>query len=112
MPGLDLVRGVERGLERERGEGLQHMPGDGRVDPQAAGPGAEPALPAADQDAAVALVAGDALGGSAVEHAEPAPADPADRQAVQQRAAFPGGAGPGGAAGRGHVRGQARGAGR
>ena len=87
------------------------MPGDGRVDPQAAGPGAEPALPAADQDAAVALVAGDALGRPAVEHAEPAPAYPADRQALQQRAAFPGRAGAVPAAGGGHVRGQARGVG-
>src|SRR5437764_7728749 len=81
VPGLELVRGVEGGLQRERGEGLQDVLRDGRVDAQAADPGAEPALPAADEHAAVALVAGRAFGGAAVEHAEPAPAYPAERQA-------------------------------
>src|SRR5450756_17117 len=36
VPGFDLVCGVERGLQRQRGKNLQDMPGDGRVDPQAA----------------------------------------------------------------------------
>ena len=76
-----------------------------------ADPGAEPALPAADQHAAVALVAGDGLGGAAVEHAEPPPADPADRQALQQRAALPGRAGPVSPPCGGHVRRQPGGVG-
>ncbi len=76
VAGLDLVGGIQRGLQRQRGEDVQDVLRDGRVGAQAADPGAGPALPAADQHAAVALVAGDGLGGAAVEHAEAAPADP------------------------------------
>ena len=77
------------------GRVARYVTGDGRVDAQAADPGAEPALPAVGQHSAVALVTGDGPGRAAVEHAEPPLADPADRQALQQRAALPGRAGPG-----------------